>query len=136
MNQKGGAMVEAALVFPIIILSLMTIIGILMYLFKEAAAQAELHLVIRTEAGLYTGTFHGKPGSSSIIVDRSFKGYHRVMNGKSFVTFDATKILPRTFRKPITGYQHLTDERKYCRYIDFFTLEEKYEGDKTDKPTE
>jgi len=136
MNQKGGTMVEAALVFPLIILSLMAIIAILMFLFKEAASQAELHLVIRTEAGRYNGTFHGKAGSSSIVVGREFKGLHNVMDGKSYVTFDKNYIISRTFRKPITGHQHLTDERKYSRYIDFFTLEEKNDEKYNQKPVQ
>jgi hypothetical protein len=134
MNQKGGTMVEAALVFPIIILSLMTIIAILMFLFEEAAAQAELHLVLRTESGRQNGTFHGKSGSTNVMIDSGFKGIHKVMNGKSSVTFDEIKILPRGFDKPLTGYQHLTDERKYSRYIDFFTLEEMDDGDYKEKP--
>jgi hypothetical protein len=129
MNQKGGAMVEAALVFPIIILAIMAIIAILMFLFEEAASQAELHLVLRTEAGRQTGTFHGREGSSSVSVDKGIKGIHIVMNGRSSVTFEGTGILPRGFHKPITGYLHLIDERKYVRYIDFFTLEEKEDGD-------
>jgi hypothetical protein len=133
MNQKGGTMVEAALVFPFIILSLMTIIVILMFLFEEAAAQAELHLVIRTEAGRLNGTFHGKTGSSSVSIVSSIKGIHRVMNGKSSITFEGTKIIPRGFIKPITGYQYLIDERKYSRYIDFFTQEEINDEDYKEK---
>jgi hypothetical protein len=124
MNNRGGTMVEAAVVFPIIILSLMTIIAILTFLFEEAAAQAELHLVLRTETGRQNGTFHGKAGSSSVMVANGFKGIHKVMNGTSSVTFDEIQLLPRGFNKPITGYQHVVDERKYSRYIDIFSQEE------------
>jgi hypothetical protein len=129
MNRKGGAMVEAALVFPLVILSLMTIIAILMFLFEEAAAQSELHLVIRTEAGRANGTFNGKAGSSNASVYKGIKGIHSVMKGNGAVTFEKNKILPWTYQKPITGYQYLTDERKYIRYIDFFTQEEKKDGE-------
>jgi hypothetical protein len=124
MNRKGNTMVEAALVFPIIILSLMATIAILMFLFEESAKQAELHLVLRTEAGRQTGTFHGQPGSSSISVERGIKGIRSIINGKTTVTFEEIGILPRTVHKPIEGYQYLADERKYVRYVDFFILEE------------
>ncbi len=124
MNRKGGAMVEAALVFPIIVLSLMAIIAIMIFLFEEAASQAELHLVLRTEVGRQTGTFHGKTGSSNVSIRRGIMGIHSIINGTSSVTFEETRILPREVRKPLTGYLHLVDERKYARYMDFFQTEE------------
>jgi len=133
MNKKGGAMVEAALVFPVIILTLMTMIAILMFLFEEAAGQAGLHLVIRTEAGRETGTFHGQSGSSSVEVDRGIKGIHSVMNGRASVTFEGAGILQNPYQKSILGYQHLTDERKYARYFDLFAKEEKNAGEDTEK---
>lgn len=121
MDQKGGVMVEAALVFPMIILALMAVITILTFLFEEAATQAEVHLVIRTEAGHQTGTFHGQPGSSNVTIDKSIKGFQSIMKGSTFLTFEGSGMLSGAFHKPITGYQHLTDERKYVRYMDFFT---------------
>lgn len=132
MNQKGSTIVEASLVFPIIILSIMAMIAILMFLFEEAAAQAELHLVIRTEAGRQTGTFHGSSGSSTVSVGRGFYGIHSVMNGKSSVTFEEIEILPLPVHKSLVAYQHLIDERKYARYIDFFTMKEKKDEDHED----
>jgi len=132
MNQKGGAMIEAALVFPMIILALMAVITILMFLFEEAATQAEVHLVIRTEAGRQTGTFHGQPGSSSITIDKSIQGIQSIMKGSTMVTFEGSGMLSEAFRKPINGYQHLTDERKYVRYMDFFTGGHAEDGDHVD----
>lgn len=123
MNNKGGTIVEAALVFPVIILSLMGIIGILMFLFEDAASQANLHSAIRTETGRETGTFHGQAGSLSVTVNRSIKGIHGVMKGESTATYNGGGIITRSFQKSLNGYQYLTDERKYVRYIDFFTME-------------
>ena len=132
MNQKGGTMVEAALVFPMIILALMAVITILMFLFDEAATQAEVHLVIRTEAGRQTGTFHGQPGSSNVTIEKSIKGIQSIMKGSIFFTFEGSGLLSEAFHKPITGYQHLTDERKYVRYMDFFTGGFAEDGDHVD----
>jgi len=120
-------------VFPIVILSLITIVAILMFLFEEAAGQAGLHLVIRTEAGRETGTYHGQAGSSIISVEKSIKGIHIILKGKSSIIFEGAGILPRPYQMPITGYQHLIDERKYARYVDFFNREENEDEDDTEK---
>lgn len=136
MNKKGGTMIEAALVFPLIILTLMAIIGILMFLFEAAAAQAELHQAIRTEAGHETGTYHGQPGSTAVATDRGMRGIYSVMNGKSSTFFQGTGLLQRSFSEPLWDYQYLTDERKYARAIDFFLLEDKNDGQQSKKENE
>lgn len=132
MDQKGGAMVEAALVFPMIILTLMAVITILTFLFEEAATQAEVHLVIRTEAGRQTGTFHGQTGSYNVVIDKSIKGIQSILKGSTYVTFEGSGMLTDAFHKPLTGYLHLTDERKYVRYMDFFTWGQGEDGDHVD----
>ena len=130
MNKKGGTMIEAALVFPLIILSLMGIIGILMFLVEDAAGQAGLHQVLRSEAGTKTNTYLGHQGLSKAAVGEEFRGIYCVVTGKVSIAFDGSGILSRSFRKPLMGYQYLTDERKYARYIDLFNLEDKYDKDK------
>lgn len=130
MNKRGGTMIEAALVFPLIILSLMGMIGILMFLVDEAASQAGLHQVLRSEAGGKTGTYLVQEGLSKAAVGEEFRGIYRVVSGKGTIAFDGFGIISRSFRKPLNGYQYLTDERKYVRYIDLFNLEGNQDEDK------
>ena len=124
MNKKGNTIVEAALVFPVILLSLMTVISILIFLFHDAASQADLHTEIRSEVGKTTGTFSSRSGSSRVEIDFGFRGISRVMNGSTYVTFEKTEIISRWIKKPIYGFVHVIDERKYARYIDLFQIEE------------
>lgn len=128
MNTKGGAMVEATVVFPIIILTLMSLISIMMFLFEDAASQADLHNALRCAAGQKTGTYFGSPGSSRVSMDTDYEGIYRVMKGRTTVMFEGDHLLRRSFQKPMAAYLYLTDERKYARIFDFFAAEEQ-EGD-------
>ena len=121
MNRKGGAMIEAAVVLPLVILSIFAIIGILMFLFEEAAAQADLHGAIRFDAGKQTGTYHGLTRSQKVLAERGFCGVFPVVEGTSSVVFEGAEILPGPIRKPLQGHIYIVDERKYVRYVDFFS---------------
>jgi hypothetical protein len=121
MNRKGGAMIEAALVLPLVILSIFAIIGILMFLFEEAAAQADLHGGIRFDAGKQTGTYHGWTRSQKVVAERGFRGVYPVVEGTSSVVFEGAKILPGPVKKPLQAHIYIVDERKYIRYVDFFS---------------
>lgn len=128
MNTKGSAMVEATLVFPIIILTLMALLSIMMYLFEDTASQTDLHNALRSAAGQKTGTYIGSQGSSRVSLDTDFEGIYRVMRGRTTVTFEGDRLLQRSFQKPMSAYLYLTDERKYVRIIDLFEAEGGGEG--------
>lgn len=50
MNKKGSSMVEAALVLPIVILSVAAVFSLAVVLYEEVCLQAEYHLKIRESA--------------------------------------------------------------------------------------
>ena len=56
MNKKGSLFAEAAVVFPVVIMTVMTVIYILINLYIDASAAAKGHLALRQEAGEKTET--------------------------------------------------------------------------------
>lgn len=131
MNRKGSTMVEAALVFPVVLLTLIALIKIQLFLYEDAATLADLHQAIRYEAGCDTGTFKGKPGSSNVASKSGFDGIYRVMRVETWMTFEGNFMLHRTIHKKQTGQLFLIDERKYARYVDFFNMKEKTDPDES-----
>ena len=55
-NKKGTAMVEAALVFPIVILSVCGVIYMLIFFYETAETRAAMHTVLKAESGKTTHT--------------------------------------------------------------------------------
>ncbi|MEG2344500.1 MAG: hypothetical protein RSB81_01000 [Anaerovoracaceae bacterium] len=56
MNSKGNTMVEATLVFPLVILAVISIIYILVALYTQVYTQAQMHIALREESGIQTKT--------------------------------------------------------------------------------
>ena len=54
VNKRGSAIAEAAIVFPVVIIVLLTVIYILITLYVDASTDARDHLALRKEAGKTT----------------------------------------------------------------------------------
>ena len=51
-NRKGTTMVEAAVVMPLVILSIMALIYLLLNIYSTVALQSHIHLLLREESGM------------------------------------------------------------------------------------
>lgn len=55
-NKKGSAMIEAAMIFPIMILTIITVIYITVGFYAESILSTAMHMKLTTEAGNLSGT--------------------------------------------------------------------------------
>lgn len=54
-NKKGTTMVEAAIVLPLVILSVMALIYLLINIYSTVALQSHMHLLLREESSIKSG---------------------------------------------------------------------------------
>ncbi|MDR3294807.1 MAG: hypothetical protein LBT26_03110 [Clostridiales Family XIII bacterium] len=54
-SKRGTAMVEAAIIFPLMIAAVMAVIYLMVNLYSLTALQASLHTTLRAQAGAHTG---------------------------------------------------------------------------------
>ncbi|HWQ77682.1 MAG TPA: TadE family protein [Anaerovoracaceae bacterium] len=57
-NNRGAAMVEAAMIFPLVIAGIMAVIYIVISLYLSLSLQTSLHLALRRECGELSGTVY------------------------------------------------------------------------------
>ena len=115
MNKKGRIMAEAAVVFPIVILVVMTVLYILINLYMDAAISASEHLALRHEVGLKTETVDRTDEyRGSIPLDKI---------GRS--PFNDIPDITEGFKlggsvlESDQGRVYIVDERSYIRKVDF-----------------
>lgn len=58
MNRRGSAIVEASMVFPIMLLSLMAVIYMMIYFYNNVGEQVKLHTALRAESGSICENFY------------------------------------------------------------------------------
>lgn len=63
-SKRGSTMVEAAVVFPMVILALVSVVYIMISMFEVTQQVSMLHTKVREEAGYTTETYSFSPVSS------------------------------------------------------------------------
>ena len=114
-GKKGSAIAEAAIVFPIVIIVVMTVIYILITLYVDASSVARDHLALRAEAG---------QKSETVSVDDNFSNiapkdkYGRRPFVRQVCTTEEFRFPDRLLLAD-EGRVYIIDEAFYIRVIDF-----------------
>lgn len=120
MNKKGTTMVEAAVVFPLVILVIMAVIYILIFLFQQAETQSKMHIALRKESGILSKTV-----VYQMRIDEKYPIYKKSKQVcfQGELHFRKRGIL-KSLDKPISAYGYIVDEREYVRYLDLVKQKE------------
>lgn len=119
--KKGGTMVEAAVVLPLIMLSVMAVIYILSFMYNETATNTLMHLKLNEKMGTETGTVKSyKNVPQNITVYEGTYNFKRVFLSEKDIKFRRSGLLQNSFSKKKESRVFSVDEKKYIRYSDFF----------------
>ncbi len=123
-SKKGSYIMEAAIVLPVIILTVITVILVLMFFYSQALSQSRMHLEMRAEAGRVTGktiyrydSYGREQNVGELYSEESLTGSK--VYGKKYVMMQHRGILEKKGVFIIQGTCHGTDGAKYVRYHDF-----------------
>ncbi|MCL2437457.1 MAG: pilus assembly protein [Clostridiales bacterium] len=115
MNSKrGSAIAEAAVVFPIVIIAVLTVVYILIVLYTDAAESARDHLALRNESDTRTETVDRRNNFINVTPEDRFG---RMPFQETVDIFDGARLLDRllfTDRSRV----YVIDEVAYIRRID------------------
>lgn len=119
-RRSGSTFVEAALVLPVCILAVVTIVYIMMFLYSEAASQAMVHVASNAAAGAGTDTV-----IATEHIPRGITPYESKRKGLACFTADkgvrvrAGGLMRKAMKREISSSSYAVDEAKLIRYKDF-----------------
>ena len=123
MNRKGNATVEAALIFPLVILSVVALIYMLLYFYRLTEIRTEMHIALRAESGRIRETvFYEKEPKEPFPVYRKAG----CLYSSGTVTFTETGLL-KAGKKELSAKKYVIDEAEFIRLTDLL------KGDKNDE---
>ena len=111
-------MVEAAVVFPLVILTVITCVMICMLFYSRAIEQSRLHIAVRhsaESAGEHTEYPDKGPGWDGSL-DTSKKGFIYTSHGKGLIFMKKKGLLSARTDKKIEGVWTAVDGVSYVRY--------------------
>lgn len=111
---------EGTIILPIIILSMITVINIVVFLYSEVAVTAKLHVAMNAAAGESAKTYKVmKHVSKDINVNKKVDDLGYVCYGNQGANFKGTGLIRRALKKDINAKVHVVKEKKLIRYRDF-----------------
>lgn len=123
MNRKGTAMVEAAVVFPMVILTVMALIYMFQIFFRETEIRADMHKALRAESGKCCQTLQYQENiQSPFPIYR--KGERLYCRG---TLQSKERGILKAGEKMLYSDKYLDDERNFIRKIDLIPQREFYD---------
>lgn len=117
-SKRGNYIVEAAIVFPVVIMVMITAVLIIMFFFSQMTEKSRLHIAVRHEAGVLTEqTYCIEP---AVVSDAEILPVNELKNkalvGKKNVFINNSGVLSNVEPYKIEGSCYLVDGCKYVRY--------------------
>lgn len=105
MNKKGGAIVEAAMVFPVMILTIVAVLCMLVYFWGQIHMRTAIHMDLRAESGRICDNFNYVNYESKLEFYQSVQGIY------SYNTVQLKKQgILKERKKDIQARKYLIDE--------------------------
>ena len=124
MNRRGSYIAEAAVVLPVIIFAVITVVLIVMLFYEQSVNQSRMHMALRCEAGQITGktvTYNEElqPLDAATVWDGNIaserKGLFRQVAGDKEIQMIAKGILSERFALRLSDTAHAADGVNYIR---------------------
>ena len=117
-SRSGSTMVEAAVVLPLLILSVLTCLLISMFFYDTTVKQCQLHQALRDQAGELTGLTHtlqtapqGDP-----VLETGRRGLFQTVTGKEETVMIDHLLLRTRVSDSTEAIWHASDGVSYVRY--------------------
>lgn len=117
-------MVEAALVFPLVILAVAALIHILVFFYQLAEAGANMHMALRAESGRISKTVECEPYmETEFVIYKRAKALYCLGN-KTFMK----KGILKKLEKPLSAQKYVDQEADFVRNVDLVRKKEHIDG--------
>lgn len=120
-DKKGTTTVEAAVVLPLVILTLISVIIIMINMYCEIHSNVRNHLAVSEETGKISGTVRTyKNRPEGISLREGTHLFRKCVYGTE--TFELKKggLLDHSISRDMESRGYCIDEKKLARYVDFF----------------
>ncbi|MBQ9016064.1 MAG: hypothetical protein IJ109_08075 [Firmicutes bacterium] len=117
-SRRGAAMIEAAVVLPLLILSVLTCLLISMFFYDTTQKQCRMHQTLRAQAGELTGRIHtlDPAPADEISLSTGMQGLFQTVTGKEETAMIDSIMLKTRVSESTEALWHASDGVSFIRY--------------------
>lgn len=117
-------MVEAAMVFPLVILTVMALISMMVFFYQQTETRARMHIALRAESGKASKTVEYLTKAEAVYPIYKKSGQMHCQGTMSFFT----NGLLNEREKGLSASKYIDRETNFIRYVDLIRQKENRDG--------
>jgi hypothetical protein len=118
-SKKGTTMVEAAMIFPLVIAGVIAVLYIVIGMYQSLSLQSSLHLALRKECGERTQTVYRMEEMQDFKAETGRNGIRPVVKMKAEREYQIHIILQNRITRKEEGRSYLINETELIRILSF-----------------
>lgn len=126
-SKRGTAMVESAVVLPLVIMTVAVIVYILIFMHQQVSIRSKMHLALSSEGGKASDTVRTlRTESPRFPVYKSGKSKMGTVYYEGTVSFVKRGLLSRTYAENQNGHKYFIREVDLIRVVDMIKKRQHY----------
>lgn len=129
-SRRGSYIMEAAVVMPFIIVSVITAVLAVMFFYSQMTEQCSMHTALRAEAGRVTGKtemLHSVSSDAELYTKK--KAFGGIVSGRKYLLMEHKMLLKKKGVCLIDDHAYSTDGAEYVRYCELVKSVKQDEND-------
>jgi hypothetical protein len=118
-SRKGAAMVEAAIIFPLVIAAVAAVIYIVTGLYESLSLQSSLHLALRKECGALSETVYRQETTENFQPERIRIGLRNAVRMEEEREYQINILFKDRITRKEQGRSYLINEPELIRILSF-----------------
>lgn len=118
-SKKGTTMVEAAMIFPLVIAAVAAVLYIVIGMYLSLSLQSSLHLALRKECGVLSQTVMRQDEIKEFEAEKGWSGIRPVLRMAEKKEYQINIVFKDKIVREEKGRAYLIDEAELIRILSF-----------------
>lgn len=118
-SKKGAAMVEAAMIFPLVIAGVMAVLYIVINMYSSLSLQTSLHMALRRESGELSQTVYRQEAGKDFPLQKDWVGIRPVLRMEQEREYEINILFHDRVARQEAGRTYVVDEAELIRILPF-----------------
>lgn len=114
-NKKGATLVEASLIFPLVIAAVMAVIYIIILIYESFSLQSSLHLFLRDQSSQLSDTIYREEELRNYEINHEFHSFRPIITGEEVQKYKAGNLIINEIMRTEKGRFYVIDEAEFIR---------------------
>lgn len=116
-SKKGSTIVEASMIFPLVIAGVIAVLYIIIGVFCSLSLQCSIHMALKNETGQITETIIRNQETHEYEMEQALVGIHPIISIEEYKEYEISKLFTNKIERIEKGRSYIIDEAELIRRV-------------------